>query len=155
MRSPNRSLKASLRLKKEGAAGERGFTLIETSIALVLMMVVGLSSVSLFLYSIQNNSGASDRALAAAVVQQELEQLRSVSFTDASLNATTGTTKTVTSAGRPYSVLKVVCNTSACGGNATLKVVTVTVTPQGAGPAWTRTPITITTLRSTAAQGTN
>ena len=155
MRSPDRRLKASLRLQKEGAVGERGFTLIETSVALLLMMVVGLSSVSLFLYSIRNNSGASDRALAAAVAQQELEKLRSVSFTDASLNATAGTTTTVASAGRPYTVLKVVCNTSACGGDATLKVITITVTPQGAGPAWTRSPVTITTLRSTSAQGTN
>ena len=64
---------------------EGGFTLIETSIALVVMMVVALSMSSLFLYSFQNNVGGNDRALAMAVAQRQLEQLRSAAFDDATM----------------------------------------------------------------------
>src|ERR687892_1915820 len=87
--------------------GERGFTLIETSISMVVMMIAGLAVSSLFVFSLQNNVGGGDRALAMAVAQQQLEQLRSVAYDDTTLSVGT-TTSSVTSGGRDYSVAKTI-----------------------------------------------
>src|SRR5438477_7412302 len=89
---------------------ERGFTLIETSIALVIMMVAGLGVVSLFVYSIGYNSGGTDRAIAISVAQQQIEQLRSVPFTDPILNSSVATVLTpdTISNGRTFRVTRTV-----------------------------------------------
>ena len=79
-----------------------GFTILETCIAMLIMFIAVLGSVSLFAYSIQNNSGANDRELAMAVAQKQMEQLRNVNFTDATLNATSAINATLTRAGRSY-----------------------------------------------------
>jgi type II secretory pathway pseudopilin PulG len=62
-----------------------GFTLIETTVAMLVMMIVGLSAASLFLYSVRYNSGASQRSIAMAVAQQRLEVLRGVDYANAGL----------------------------------------------------------------------
>ena len=129
---------------------QRGFTLIETCIAMVVMMVAALACASLFVFSMRNNVGGGERALAMAVAQQQLEQVRSVNFDDASLNAGT-TNSTVRSGERNYSVETVVANeTNPDGTDKQLKRITVRVTPQaGAGPNWTRTTVVLVSLRST------
>jgi type II secretory pathway pseudopilin PulG len=71
-----------------------GFTLIETTIAMVVMMVVGLGATSLFLYAIRNNSGGEDRSQALAIAQQRLETLREAGYDDPEL-ALGQTTSTV------------------------------------------------------------
>ena len=133
---------------------QRGFTLIETSIAMLVMMIAGLAVSSLFVFSMQNNVGGNERALAMAVAQQQLEQLRSVSFEDASLSVGTNT-QTVTSSGRDYSVVRTITDeTNANGSSKQLRRITITVTPQfGAQPNWTRTAVTLVSMRSTLAQG--
>ena len=125
---------------------DRGFTLLETSIALVVMMVVTLGTASLFVYAIKNNDGSNDQALALAVAQQRMERLRRTPFNDTSLN-TLLSTETVTSAGRLYTVATTVCSTSDCGGSATLKIITVQVTPQN-GSAWANTPAILVSQRA-------
>ena len=82
--------------KNNSTNGERGFTLIETTIASLVMLVAALACSSLFVFSVQNNVGGSERALAMAVAQQQLEQIRSVAYEDSTLNIGT-TTSTVTS----------------------------------------------------------
>lgn len=133
---------------------ERGFTLIETAIAMVVMMVAGLAVSSLFVFSMQNNVGGNERALAMAVGQQQLEQLRSVTFEDTSLNVGT-TTTTVRSNDHDYSVVKTITDeTNPNGSNKQMRKISVTVTPLGGSHGnWTRTPITLVTLRSTLAAG--
>ena len=126
--------------------GDRGFTLLETSIALVVMMVVTLGTASLFVYAIKNNDGSNDQALALAVAQQRMERLRRTPFNDTSLN-TLLSTETVTSAGRRYTVATTVCSTSDCGGSATLKIITVQVTPQN-GSAWANNPDILVSQRA-------
>src|SRR5688572_4903337 len=84
---------------------ERGFTLVETCISMVVMMIAGLAISSLFVFSLQNNVGGGDRVLAMAVAQQQLEQLRSVAYDDTTLTVGT-TTSTVTSGGRDTAVAK-------------------------------------------------
>jgi Tfp pilus assembly protein PilV len=137
---------------KNKTKGQRGFTIVETTIASLVMLVGALAVSSLFLFSTQNNIGGSERALAMAVAQQQLEQIRSVTFEDTTLNAAT-TTTTVTSGGRPYTVQRVVANETDAEGNAKqLKKITIRVTPKSA-PNWISTPVELVTLRSTLASG--
>ena len=137
---------------KNKTKGQRGFTIVETTIASLVMLVGALGVSSLFLFSTQNNIGGSERALAMAVAQQQLEQIRSVTFEDTTLTAGT-TTTTVTSGGRPYTVQRVVTNETDAEGNAKqLKKITIRVTPKSA-PNWISTPVELVTLRSTLASG--
>ena len=139
--------------KTQTANGEGGFTLIETCIAMVVMMVGALACCSLFVFSIQNNVGGSERALSMAVAQQQLEQIRSVTYDDTTLN--TGTTSfSVATGGRTYSVQRVVASETNSDNTAKeLKRITVTVTPQAAGPNWTRSPVVLVSYRSTLSNG--
>lgn len=126
---------------------EGGFTMIETAVALVVMMVAGLSVASLFMYATRNNSGAADRAAALAIAQQRMERLRSADFDDASLAAGT-TNVTVVSAGRSYTVQTNICETAACGGSTSLKRITIQVTPASAGTIWASNSVNIISLRA-------
>jgi len=132
---------------------QRGFTLVETSIAMVVMMVGALAMSSLFVFSMQNNVGGAERALAMAVAQQELEQLRSVSYEDSTLTAGT-TTRTVTNGTRSYTVQRVIVDEKNPNNELKqLKRITITVTPQAAGPSWLKTPVVLVSFRSTLASG--
>jgi Tfp pilus assembly protein PilV len=139
---------------KPAAESQSGFTLIETSIALVVMMVAGLAVSSLFVYSIHNNMGGNERALAMAVAQQQLEQLRSVDFDDPTLAIGTTTLPTVTSGGRDYNVVKRITDeTNSDGTVKSLKRIAISVTPETGGPNWVRTPVVLVSHRSTLAPG--
>ena len=139
--------------KNKNFKGQQGFTLMETSIAMVVMMVGALGIASLFVFSTQNNIGGGERALAMAVAQQQLEQIRSVNYEDSTLN--TGTTNsTVTTGGRTYTVQRVVADlTNSDNTLRQLKKITITVTPRASGPNWTRTPVVLVSYRSTLASG--
>jgi prepilin-type N-terminal cleavage/methylation domain-containing protein len=140
-------------LKNEAARNQRGFTLIETSISMVVMMVGALAVSSLFVFSTQNNVGGGERALAMAVAQQQLEQIRSVAFEDTSLDLGT-ITSTVRNGERNYTVQKVVANEANLDTSAKkLKRITIRVTPQTAGPSWLRSTVELVSLRSTLAAG--
>ncbi|MDQ1611091.1 MAG: hypothetical protein QOG00_1022 [Pyrinomonadaceae bacterium] len=71
---------------KSHTANEKGFTLIETSIAMLVMMVVGLGATSLFLYAVRNNTGGAQRSLSMALAQQRAEDLRGIDYSDNRLN---------------------------------------------------------------------
>jgi Tfp pilus assembly protein PilV len=125
--------------------GEHGFTLIETCIALVIMMVAVLGAASLFAFAIGNNSAGGDRAQAFALAQQSLEQLRNATFssssTDASLNATTGSSQTLTGAdGRSYNLITTITDSAAgtpTGAPAgVLKTIRIDVTPNASSAKW-------------------
>ena len=143
-----------VKVNKTNQKGERGFTLVETSISMVVMMVAGLAVSSLFVFSMQNNVGGNERALAMAVAQQQLEQLRSVTFEDTTMSAGT-TTSTITNGDKNYSVVKTITDeTNANGSDKQLRKITITVTPIGGSRGeWTRTPVTLVSFRSTLAPG--
>jgi Tfp pilus assembly protein PilV len=132
------------------ARSERGFTLIETAIAMVVLMVAGLAASSLFVYAVQYNAGANDRAVAQSLAQRQMESLRKTSF-----DSLAASTQTVTSAGRNFTVSVAVCNdgTAACGGSTAAKRLTVTVTPANAGKRWALNSVTLITLRSNTVMG--
>lgn len=146
-------MKTNKSQNKTSQKNQRGFTIIETVIASLVMMVGALAVSSLFLFSTQNNIGGGDRALAMAVAQQQLERIRSVSFEDASLNDGT-TTSAVRTGERNYTVQKVVANEMNTNGSPKqLKRITIRVTPNMGGPSWSRTTVELVTLRSTLAAG--
>jgi len=128
----------------------KGFTILETCIAMVVMLIAVLGSVSVFAYSIKNNSGANDRELAMAVAQQQLEGLRSVPFTDASLDDTNVTFNT-TRAGRSYAVRITIVSSNTVNGAPTLKTITVQVNPAGSALG----AVALTTVRTTMLIGPN
>ena len=151
--------------------GERGFTLAETAIALLIMMIASVGVVSLFSYSVKYNAGAKDRELAMAVAQKRMEWLRGIPY-DATTRAVTyrypttanpaggglaktaatGVTETTTSAGRSYTVVTTILNfDDASDVNSVIKTISVQVTPDGADDALGQ--VTLTTQRSILAVG--
>ena len=142
------------KVKTNKNKNEGGFTLIETCISMVVMMIAGLAVSSLFVFSLQNNVGGNERALAMAVAQQQLERLRSVTFEDASMTIGT-TTTTVTTSNHDYTVVKTITNeTNPNTSDKNLRKITITVTPQdGSRGNWTRSAVTLVSLRSTLASG--
>lgn len=153
--------------------GERGFTLAETAIALLIMMVASVGVVSLFSYSVKYNAGAKDRELAMAVAQKRMEWLRGIPYNAATRavayryptaanpasgglgkTAATGVTETTTSAGRSYTVVTTISNfNNATDANSVVKTVTIQVTPDGADNALGQ--VTLSTQRSILLMGTN
>src|SRR5258708_13679113 len=95
---------------------------------MVIMTVAGLGVVSLFVYSISNNTGGNDRAVAISIAQQQIEQLRSVRFTDSILNVSAATVLTpdTVSNGRTYRVTRTVTvSNNDASGNPTFKTTTI------------------------------
>ena len=140
----------------------RGFTLLETVIAMLVMTVVGLGVASAFFYAVSNTANAADREMAMAVAQQRLEQLRSVAFTDATMNAiSTPAVTTVTRAGRTFSITTTIADANVIAGQAALKTITIKVIPQASSQSWTTTTnslfgsVTLVTERSAQWLGPN
>ena len=127
---------------------ERGFTLIETATALLVMMIGGLGICAVFTYAIKNNSGSRDRAVAIAVAQQQMERYRQVTFVDPLLTAGAATTSTVTSADRSFTVTTQVVDTT-----TSLKTITVEVTPLLSSDPWALGSVRISVQRSAFAFG--
>jgi Tfp pilus assembly protein PilV len=122
-------------VRRAGRAG--GFTLIETSIALLIMMIALLSLASLFIYGINYNSAAQVRSVAVAVAQQRMESLRERSFDE----VVAENDPDFESAGYHFAV----STTVATSGN--LRTVTVRVTPK-AGSVWARLPVILVSQRA-------
>ena len=119
-------------------------------------MVAGLGLASLFTYSIQNNSGGNDRAVALSIAQQQIEQFRSVSFTDPiiAVSAATVLSPATVSNGRTYQVTKTVTGSNNdVNGNPTLKTITIRVDP--VSPGWAGFPVILRTARSATTTGTH
>lgn len=151
-----RTKELDVRRRGKGTRGtEGGFTLVETSIALIVLMIAGLGVASLFTYSIRYNTGGDDRAIAISLAQQQIEQFRSVKFDDAILavQAATALNPDTVSNGRTYRITKTVTGSNNVGGNPTLKTITITVAPRSAG--WAGFPVTLTTIRSASTSGPN
>jgi Tfp pilus assembly protein PilV len=129
---------------------EKGFTLIETATALLVMMIGGLGICAVFAYAIKNNTGSRDRAAALAVAQQQMETYRNLTFTDTALNATSTNPAavTVTNAERTYSVRTTITNTT-----ASMKTIRIQVTPQLSSASWANSTVEIQVQRSTFALG--
>jgi len=136
---------------------ESGFTLIETCIAMVMLMVVVCGVLPLGIYALKYNSAAAIRAGALMAAQRKVEQLRAGSFTScvsSSEVVSVGPTDSQT-----YTVDVTVTDVT-----ATLKSITITVTPQGRSTSggvyagdegWMRGQVIIYTKRTTSWTGSN
>jgi len=120
---------------------EAGFTLIETTIAMLLLAIVGLGVAACFFYAAKNNSSARDRELSMAVAQQQIEQLRNLSFNDPGLNATAGTNTTVIRGGRRYQVSTTITNSNVQNTTVRTKKIEIRVAP--VSDDWTRNVNTV------------
>lgn len=129
---------------------ERGFTLLETASALLVMMIGGLGICAVFTYAIKNNTGSRDRAAALAVAQQQMEYYRNFTFLDPALTATAAnpTPVTVLSAGRTYSVRTTIADTT-----SSLKTIRIQVTPLLSTEPWALETVEISVQRSAFALG--
>jgi Tfp pilus assembly protein PilV len=155
---PSKAANAKRRLK------EQGFTLIETTIALVIMMIVGLGAASLFFFAANYNSSASDRQLAMGIAQKRMEWLRDIPFTPTTRSlayaqgglastGANGVTETFTNGGRTYTVVTTITDLqNDPSGNPVLKRITLLVTPQGAGNKLGS--IVLTSIRASTLKGT-
>lgn len=144
------------RRAQRGSSTTRGFTLIETCIALLILMIVGLGVASLFLYAVRNTSGAGSRALTLAVAQQQLEELRGATFDnlEATVTAGGGSPKIVTMAGQQFNVQTTFTYTPAAPATATMKTVVIDVSARYNGNvAWIGVPVRFVMTRSTLRAG--
>lgn len=143
------------------SAGERapsaaGFTLIEASIAMLILMVAGLSAISLFSFAMKYNTVATDRATVLGILQQRLERARAVPFNDASLSpgtnhlgpCTTVPDPCIKVMGHDYEVWETVSLDT-----ATLKRITIQVKPYRGDALGAGSSVTGTTLRSVITLG--
>lgn len=137
---------------KQKQKQQSGFTLLETSVAMVVMMIGGLGIAAVFAYAVKNNSGSRDRAVALAVAQQELERLRSLPFHDAALNATPTLPAaiTVSNGGRTFSMRTTILNTT-----SSLKTIQIRVTPLSNPNPWASQTVLVTTQRAAFTVGPN
>lgn len=131
-----------------------GFTLIETCIALLILMVVGLGVASLFVYSIGYNWGGGTRAQALAIGQQRMEELRSVPFANIETAVANNPANPVTFAGQQFNVTTTVTYTPAAPATPLVKTITIDVAAVTAGgEAWAAAPVRFVTARSTPLTG--
>jgi len=148
---------------------QRGFTLLEAAIALVVLMIIGLGIASLFTYAIKANTRADDRELAMAIAQKRMEWLRTIPFTTQTRTLAYGypngglaqtsvpVNETIANAGRRYVVTTIITDLTTVpvgnpdAGAPTMKRIQVNVTPLGAVTAFET--VTITTQRSTQVPG--
>ena len=131
--------------RRQQRHAEAGFTVLETTIALVVMMIAALGAASVFSYSVNYNSGGSDRLVALALAQEQLEKIRSAQFnstvTDQILIGGTSSQSGVIRMGKRYVVTKTIDDDPTTGTTdviaaTTLKRITIDVAPESVSPGW-------------------
>lgn len=136
----------------------RGFSLLETCIALLVFLIILTGIVPLCMYAMKYDSAAAIRAGAITVAQRKLEQLRADPFTSC-ISSSEVVTVGPTGASQTYTVDITVTDVS-----STLKNIKVVVTPQGrsttgavyeGNEGWMRGQVILYTKRTTLAAGPN
>src|SRR5690348_11539050 len=144
-------------MKKYQQKEEGGFSLIETCIAMVMLMIIVCGVLPLGVYALKYNSAAAIRAGAVTAAQRKLEQLRAGTFTSCISSSEVVAVGPVDS--QSYTVEVTVTDTT-----TTLKNIKITVTPQGRSTSggvysgndgWMRGQIVIYTKRTTSSTGSN
>jgi prepilin-type N-terminal cleavage/methylation domain-containing protein len=142
--------------EKAERSDESGFSLIEVTIAMIILLVALLGVFVTFAYAVNYNAGNSSRAQALTVLQQEVERMRSAKFTsggtDDLLMGKLKTTRTVTSVdNNRYRIAVTIDNNPSTPAidtdeslKPTLKEITVEVTLDSPTPGWqTAVPATV------------
>ena len=142
---------------------EKGFTVLETAIALVIMTVVGLAAAGGFVYAIRYNAGAADRNGSVSIAQTAMEKLRAVPFYDSSLNAGVTATPVDIKDTSNNIIRSYTLTTTIADKTTTLKSITIDVSPVNANGTGTLNKnnldyygsVKLYTERSKPALGTN
>lgn len=144
--------------KQTKQKANRGFSLLEACIALLLFLIVLTGIVPLCVYAMKYNSAAATRAGAIMVAQRKLEQLRADSFTSCTSSSEIMTVGPTTGS-QTYTVDVTVTDVS-----STLKSIKIVVTPKGrsttgsvyeGNEGWMRGQVILYTKRTTLAAGSN
>jgi len=151
------------KVQRKPSSSEAGFTLLETTIAMVLLAIAGLGVAGCFFFAAKNNTSARDRELSMAVAQQQMEQFRNASFSDTALNATVtnGVSTTIMRGGRSYLVQTTITDTNVQNGTARTKTIQVRVSPWSESQRWARNitsvfgSVTIISQRTASTVGPN
>ena len=144
--------------KQTKQQANRGFSLLETCIALLLFLIVLTGMVPLCVYAMKYNSAAAIRAGAITVAQRKLEQLRADSFTSC-ISSSEVVTVGPSAASQTYTIDVTVTDVS-----STLKSIKIVVTPQGrsttgsvyeGNEGWMRGQVILYSKRTTLGAGSN
>lgn len=137
-------------LARMASASDAGMTLIETTVALVIIMIALLGVVHSFTYAVTYNAGNAVRTESLALLQKEVETMRALKWTSSGthplLNGTGNSCNPVvtvvpSSNGGSFEVQRTVDDdpsTTACEVDATtqLKDITVTIKLAAPSPGW-------------------
>lgn len=131
--------------RRQPQHAEAGFTVLEITIALVVMMIAALGAASVFSYSVNYNSGGSDRLVSLALAQEQMEKIRSAQFnstvTDDILLGGVYSQSGVIRMGKSYVVTKTIDDdpttaTPDVNTDTTLKRIKIEVAPESVSPGW-------------------
>lgn len=135
-----------MNIKAQKTSNQAGFSLMEVIIAMVILMIALMGVFYTFTYAVSYNSGNSQRSQALAILQQEIEMMRSAKFTpvliDQVLIGGEKTPKLVTAIdGNIFLVQVVIDDDPFTSGiqidnTKTLKEITVTVTSESPATLW-------------------
>ena len=129
------------RTTTEHGSGQRGFTLIEILVALMILSFVALGIAGLFSHAVKVNASGHDYALLATEARFALESLQALPFDHSALAATDDTPRSWTPVNRNFSITYTVDDfrinswadassgswTTATAATANLKRITMTV----------------------------
>ena len=144
-------------MAKHNRKVESGFTIIETCIALVMLLVIICGVLPLGVYALKYNSAAAIRAGALMAAQRKLEQLRAGSF-----NSCVSSLEVV--AVGPTDSQSYTVDVTVTDVSSTMKNIMIVVTPQGretsggvygGNDGWMRGQVTLYTKRTTSLTGSN
>lgn len=141
------------KLKNHGRDG--GFSLLETVIALLLLMIASLGIISVLAFSLRSNTDAKKRYVGLLLAQKRLEDLRNTSFNN--LTAGTVTETGVIEDGVTFQIDRTIVdndlNTATTAPGPETKKITITVTP--AKGQLSTDQIILTTYRMVTRPGPN
>lgn len=134
---------------RAGRRGQRGFTIMETTVSMLILMVVGLGAASLFLFAVNNNTSSAERAMAVALAQKRMEWIRNLPWDDPNstddflgLPTNAWQNQQVTIDSRQFSVQTLISPDA----DTQMRTITVRVTG-GRGQVWARGAVVFTSQR--------